>query len=293
MTIQFDTNTSKFFAVVNGQRIESANKGYLQQKLKKVTGSAGTEQPAVVAARESEFSVNQRFGFVEKIVKMVAAGVQPSMIVTGEGGLGKTHTVVNTLQKAGLVDVTLLDDEFDVSDIRSFKVVKGFSTAKGLFRTLYENRNGVIVFDDCDSVLRDPVAVNLLKAALDSYSTRVISWNSDMRDEDLPRSFEFEGRVIFISNLPSSKLDQAIRSRSMNVDLSMTVDQKIDRMGHIMMEADFMPGLSAVYKQDALELIRECKDQAKEISLRTLISVCKIRATGEGWEDLAKYMLVG
>lgn len=291
MTIQFDTNTNKFFAVVNGQRIESANKGYLQQKLKKTSGAPMAAEPAVV--RESEFSVNQRFGFVEKIVKMVAAGVQPSMIITGEGGLGKTHTVVDTLAKAGLVDVTLLDDEFDVTDIRSFKVVKGFSTAKGLFRTLYENRNGVVVFDDCDSVLKDPVAVNLLKAALDSYSTRVISWNSDMRDEDLPRSFEFEGRVIFISNLPSSKLDQAIRSRSMNVDLSMTIDQKIDRMGTIMMEDNFMPGLSTQFKQDALELIRECKDEAKEISLRTLISVCKIRATGTGWEDLAKYMLVG
>lgn len=290
MTIQFDTNTSKFFAVVNGQRIESANKGYLQQKLKKVTGSAGTEQPAVVAARESEFSVNQRFGFVEKIVKMVAAGVQPSMIITGEGGLGKTHTVVNTLQKAGLVDVTLLDDEFDVSDIRSFKVVKGFSTAKGLFRTLYENRNGVIVFDDIDNIHKDPMATNILKAALDSYSVRTISWNSESRDEDLPRSFEFEGSVIFISNLPSHKIDQAIRSRSMVVDLSMTRDEKIQRMEHIMQEPSFMPGVSLKFKQDALDLIANTTN-AKEISLRTLISVCKVRATGDGWEDLARYVL--
>lgn len=290
MTIQFDTNTSKFFAVVNGQRIESANKGYLQQKLKKVTGSVGTEQPAVVAARESEFSVNQRFGFVEKIVKMVAAGVQPSMIITGEGGLGKTHTVVNTLQKAGLVDVTLLDDEFDVSDIRSFKVVKGFSTAKGLFRTLYENRNGVIVFDDIDNIHKDPMATNILKAALDSYSVRTISWNSESRDEDLPRSFEFEGSVIFISNLPSHKIDQAIRSRSMVVDLSMTRDEKIQRMEHIMQEPSFMPGVSLKFKQDALDLIANTTN-AKEISLRTLISVCKVRATGDGWEDLARYVL--
>lgn len=291
MTIQFDTNSNKFFAVVNGQRIESTNKGYLQQKLKKASGVSTASEAAVV--RDSEFSVNQRFGFVEKIVKMVAAGVQPSMIITGEGGLGKTHVVTHTLQKAGLVDVTLLDDEFDISDIRSFKVVKGFSTAKGLFRTLYENRNGVVVFDDCDSVLKDPVAVNLLKAALDSYSTRVISWNSDMRDEDLPRSFEFEGRVIFISNLPATKLDQAIRSRSMNVDLSMTTAQKIERMGHIMLQPEFMPGVPDQFKRDALALVDACKDEAKEISLRTLISVTKIRATGEGWEDLAKYTLVG
>lgn len=291
MTIQFDTTTSKFFAIVEGQRIESINKGYLQQKLKKfVAAPTVTHEPVV----ESEYSVNERFGFVEKIVKMVAAGIQPSMIITGEGGLGKTHVVLNTLQNTGLTDVTLLDDEFDVSGLPSvYKVVKGFSTAKGLFRTLYENRNSVVVFDDCDSVLKDPVAVNLLKAALDSYSTRVISWNSDMRDEDLPRTFEFSGRVIFISNLPASKLDQAIRSRSMNVDLMMTTAQKIERMEHIMMSPDFMPGVPDQYKCDALALIDSCKDEAKEISLRTLISVTKIRATGQGWEDLAKYTLVG
>lgn len=294
-TIQFDTASSKFFAIVEGKRIESSNKGYLQQKLKRF--GKGSTQAASFAhttpAVESEFSINQRFDFVKRIVNMVATGVQASMIITGEGGLGKTHTVLNTLRQAGLVDVTLLNDEFDISDINSFKVIKGFSTAKGLFRTLYENRNGVCVFDDCDSVLRDPVAVNLLKAALDSYSTRVISWNADMREEDLPRSFEFEGRVIFISNLPASKMDQAIRSRSMNVDLAMTAAQKIERMGVIMLEDDFMPGVPLQFKKDALAMIDECKDEAKEISLRTLISVTKIRSTGEGWEELAKYTLVG
>lgn len=293
--IQFDAATNKFFAMVNGTRIESANKQYLKTKLNKFDPAAQlatTAQPAVVEPAVS-YSILERFGFVEKIVRMVANGIQPSMVITGEGGLGKTFIVLKTLEETGLTDVTLLEEEYVVSAADCFKVVKGFSTAKGLFRTLYENRQGVVVFDDCDSVLKDPVAINLLKAALDSYSKRIITWNSESRDESLPRSFEFEGRVVFISNLPSYKLDQAIRSRSMCVDLSMTIEQKIERMGQIMQDPDFLPDLPASYKQDALDMIFECRNKAKEISLRTLISVCKIRATGDGWEGLAKYMLVG
>ena len=112
-----------------------------------------------------------------------------------------------------------------------------------------------------------------------------------MRDDDLPRSFNFEGRVIFISNMDQNGIDQAIRSRSMMIDLSMTADQKIDRMEFIAKSDEFMPEYESDQKSDALKLIRELKDEAKEISLRTLISVTKIRASNKDWKDLATYML--
>ncbi|NDB94466.1 MAG: hypothetical protein EB165_07505 [Euryarchaeota archaeon] len=177
----------------------------------------------------------------------------------------------------------------------SFTSVKGYSTPKGLYRTLYENKDSVVVFDDCDSILKDPVALNLLKSALDSYGKRIISWNAETgfgKEDDLPRSFEFKGRVVFISNLSQDKIDQAIRSRSMMVDLSMTEDQKIERMEVISASDEFLPEFSAEYKKDALDLIRSLKNDAKEISLRTLISVTKIRASGnKNWKGMATYIL--
>ena len=147
------------------------------------------------------------------------------------------------------------------------------------------------MFDDCDAVLKDPVALNILKGALDSYGKRIISWNADMRDEDLPKSFNFEGRVIFISNMDQNKIDQAIRSRSMMIDLSMTTSQKIDRMEYISKIPEFLPEYDASVKSDALALIRAIKDDVKEISLRTLIAVAKVRASNKDWKDLATYML--
>ena len=135
-------------------------------------------------------------------------------------------------------------------------MVRGFSTPYGLYRTLYENSNAIVVFDDCDSILRDPTAINLLKAALDSYSKRYVSWNTE-RGSDLPSSFLFEGGVIFISNETLASLDQAVRTRSLCVDLSMTADQKLERMVQLVASGDFLEEYTMDVKKDALNLIRD------------------------------------
>jgi hypothetical protein len=204
---------------------------------------------------------------------------------------------MEALERSGLRNVTDLIADVDIGSVETdetmFVVIKGFSTAKGLFKLLYENRNSTIVFDDCDSILKDPDALNLLKGALDSYDTRYISWNTSFTDDSLPRMFQFTGGVIFISNLAQDKINQAIRSRSMCIDLSMTVDQKIDRMEHIMKQPSFLSSVPTIQKTEAFEFLRANRNEAREISLRTLITVSKIRqAGGSDWEQLAKYMLV-
>ena len=297
VSVKFDSVSGKFVGSLNGKVVvRSVGKAYVERRLEEM---AGSKLDFVTAEKNREeraeqFGINARFGFVEKLVSMVATGVQPSAVITGEGGLGKTYTVTKTLETNGYSDISDLA-EFQVGTVlnarKCFTTVKGYSTAKGLYRTLFENNKSVIVFDDCDAILKDPVALNILKSALDSYGKRIISWNADMRDDDLPRSFNFEGRVIFISNMTQDKIDQAIRSRSMMIDLSMTADQKIDRMEYIAKSDEFMPEYDEEVKMDALGLIRELRNEAKEISLRTLIAVSKIRASNKDWKDLATYML--
>ena len=291
--VEFDAKSGNYFAMVGSKKIKSYSKSYVERRVKAMVGDVAT---AVAAATEKQnrYDINQRFGFVEQLVNMVATGVQPSAVITGEGGLGKTYTVTKTLEANGYKDISDLAD-FQVGSIintrKCFTMIKGFSTAKGLYRTLFENNKSIVVFDDCDAVLKDPVALNLLKGALDSYGKRIISWNADMKDDDLPRSFEFTGRVIFISNMDQDRIDQAIRSRSMMIDLSMSLDQKIDRMEFIAKSDEFLPEYDADIKTDALNLIRSIKSECKEISLRTLIAVSKVRASNKEWKDLATYML--
>ena len=290
--IRFNEKTGKYEGFFKGSLVKrTQDKKYLEKMLMNLAKDA---QAATAAVRNEKFGINERFGFVEKLVNMVASGVQPSAVITGEGGLGKTYTVTATLESAGYTDISDLAD-FQVGSVinarKCFTTVKGYSTPKGLYRTLFENNKSIIVFDDCDSILKDPVALNILKSALDSYGKRIISWNADMRDDDLPRSFNFEGRVIFISNMTQDKIDQAIRSRSMMIDLSMTLDQKIERMETISQSDSFMPEYDKKFVADALKLIRDIKNEVKEISLRTLIAVTKVRASNTDWKDLATYML--
>ena len=283
----------KYVAIVNGKTVKRTKREHLEYVIRKATKESVDSAPV----KESRFSINERFGFVSDMVAMLASGAQASVVVTGPGGLGKSFTVTKALADCGLQDVSLLED-FDVGTIlktaKTFRVIKGYSTPKGLYRTLYENKDGVIVFDDCDSVLKDPTSLNLLKGALDSYSRRIISWRADIKDEDLPTSFEFKGRVIFISNLASSNIDQAIITRSMAVDLSMTNKQKIERMQHLLSSGEFMPEFDKTIKADAMGLIERLQDSVKELSLRTLIQVTKIRqSAGKNWANLAEYTICG
>ena len=278
----------KYTAVINGKIVKRTKIKHLQYVLRK----AGNKIEDI--AMESKFTINQRFGFLSDMVTMLAKKDQPSVVVTGPGGLGKSHTVTTTLTNSGLIDITGLELGDDTPN-NSYRVVKGYSTAKGLYRTLYENRNSVVVFDDCDSVLKDATSLNILKAALDSYSRRIISYNADIRDEDLPNAFEFKGGVVFISNMSNAALDQAIITRSLAVDLNMTTEQKIERMKHLLTQKDFMPEYDMVSKNDAMNLITKLADDVKEMSLRTLIQVTKIRKSNPNgkWSELAEYAICG
>jgi len=226
---------------------------------------------------KNEFDINQRFGFLNDLTAMVVNGATPSLIVMGEGGLGKSYSVVNTIES---------------NDLESDEYVffKGYSTARGLYNTLYDNNGKLIVFDDCDSVLDDKVAVNILKSALDSYDKRTISWISKVgKNDEYPQHFDFTGRIIFISNKSKEKIDEAILTRSLTVDLTMTPDDKVTRMESIL--ETILPEYDMVVKQDALEFLKSVKEEVS-LNMRMLIMVAKMRLMyPETWKNLAEYMI--
>ena len=294
MELRFENHV--WNAYRNGAVIASSkNKDYVKRKVANLGMSVTkTPQSVSVAKVESIYNINDRFQFLDQLVRMVGNQQTASCIITGEGGLGKSYTVMNALDDIGLTDISMEESNPDISDSTTYRVIKGYSTAKGLYRLLYENSTSILVFDDCDSVLEQADAVNLLKGALDTFDNRLITWNSMSFSDDLPRTFEFKGGIVFISNLAEHKIPQALVSRSMTVDLTMTVDQKLERMYHIMYQPSFLPNISMEEKLDAMTIINQLKDNAKEISLRTLIKVCKIRNSGnDNWKDLAAYMLNG
>lgn len=276
----------KWASYFNGKIIGSpvGSKYYAEKKFKDMSSANPTE---VGDETDSvHFSVDQRFKFCTELVTMVANKQTPSTIIAGGGGLGKSFTVMEALHAAGLRP-RQVDASRDWSG-RSYTLIKGYSTSRGLYNTLKDNSDKIVVLDDCDSIHKDDNAVNVLKGALDSYDERIVTWNSNMAE-----SFRFQGGVIFVTNLPMERIDQALRSRSMCVDLEMTVEEKVKRMETIAQSPKFMPEIDVEFKARALDLISTNKTRARDLNLRSLVAVTKIAANGSrDWEELALYTLM-
>ena len=262
---------------------------------------------------DSRFNIEERFGFLEELIGMVIDGDAKSLVISGEGGVGKTFTVLNTLKKAGKVNcntifpniedlnIVVEDEEDEIkgkvyAQINQpqgdYVVVKGHASPKALYRLLYENRNRTIVFDDCDKVLKDETAISLLKSALDSYEDRWVSWfiEQNFGESDLPMTFKFKGKIIFISNMKLAKIDEAVKTRCFKVDLSMSKPQRIERMRNVL--DGVLPQVELDHKQDALALLEENMNLTDDINFRSLMNLITIRNSGsKDWKKLGVYSL--
>ena len=86
-----------------------------------------------------EFSVNDKFKFVEQLSDLVIKGIAPSMVISGQPGIGKSFGLFQSLQNHGLQEV--LD----------YIVIKGGNISpRGLFDVLKENAHGKIIIIDDD-----------------------------------------------------------------------------------------------------------------------------------------------
>ena len=225
-----------------------------------------------------------RFGILDEMADAVATSKVRAMIVSGPPGIGKSYGVEKALEKQNMFQ--------DIAgDKRKFEMVKGAMSAIGLYKKLYEHssKGHVVCFDDCDAILYDDLALNLLKAALDTTPRRTLHWNTESRTlmaEGMPNHFEFSGGVIFITNIKfdnvkSKKLQdhlQALQSRCHYLDL--TIDSMRDRMLRIkqicragMLEKYAMP---AETEADLIQFIIDNKHRLREISLRMVLKIADL-----------------
>jgi len=248
------------------------------------------EAVALETAQESDEEVieriRQRFEILDEMTTAATNGEIRAMIVSGPPGVGKSFGVERIVEKACLFD------QISGKRLRA-EVVKGSATALGLYSTLYKysDSNCMLVFDDCDSILLDDVALNLLKGALDSGKKRKISWLSDsslLRREGIPDSFNFNGSVVFITNLKfdqmkSQKLRDhldALQSRCHYLDLTLdTMRDKVLRIkqiakdGELFAEYDF----EQCEQDEIIAFLEENKNKFREMSLRMAIKIADLR----------------
>jgi hypothetical protein len=242
--------------------------------------------------------IRERFDILHEMTKACVNGDIRAMIVSGPPGVGKSFGVEQEIEKATLFD------KLAGKRLRA-EVVKGSATPIGLYQTLYKysDSNCVLVFDDCDSILLDDVALNLLKGALDSGKKRTISWLSEssaLRREGIPDRFEFKGSVIFITNLKfdgmkSQKLRDhldALQSRCHYLDLTLdTMRDKVLRIkqiakdGVLFQDYDF----EECVQDEIVEFMEANQNRLREMSLRMALKIADLRKSFSGnWKRMAE-----
>jgi predicted AAA+ superfamily ATPase len=242
--------------------------------------------------------IRTRFQILDEMTKAATTGDIRAMIVSGPPGVGKSYGVEKIVEQACLFD------KLSGKRLRA-EVVKGSATPIGLYQTLYKysDKNCMLVFDDCDSILVDDVALNLLKGALDSGSKRKISWlseSSSLRREGIPDSFNFNGSIIFITNLKFDKMKSqklkdhldALQSRCHYLDLTLdTMRDKILRIKQIASDGALFENmdLDKEAETEVIEFMEEHKNSLREVSLRMAIKIGQLRKSfALRWKDMAK-----
>ena len=273
----------KYSAVINGKTVTRTNKAHMDYVIKKAMGSTTanfTSAPQLFEPVKSDFSVIERFEFIGQFVRLLAKGAINSFVLTGSGGIGKTTAVMKTLQSIGLQE-DLPGENGD------YMVIRGFSTPRALYDTLYQFKDKILILDDADAIFKDPLGANLIKAALDDKPVRVLNWSTSREsDSETPTRFVYTGKMIFISNLSINQFPQAIISRSQKVDVSLDNAEKLEIIAGVFKDIDHDEN----EKMDVLEFVRENADTAKDLNIRSAVSLLTLRANfGEKWARIAKY----
>lgn len=129
----------------------------------------------------------------------------PSHLFLCSRGFIPTHntfTVMQVVKALGLQEGT------------DYVVKKGSITDFAAYRALIQNIDGLIIFDDCDSVVATKVGKNMIKGALDTYPVRDLSYdNANAIDTD---SMIPEDRMKFVD-----AMSRVMRGTASEEDISL------------------------------------------------------------------------
>lgn len=212
-------------------------------------------------------------------VRLVARKLSHSLFVFGaQGGLGKTRTILRTLDEEGVEPV----------------IINSHVTPLALYGLLYQYRSEqVLFFDDVDSMFGSMAHLGLLRSSLWGHP-RIVTYGSSQLPSDLPTSFEFESRVIFSANIIPKKNDafKAMVSRCDVFELTATNAEVTDLMRLVSEK-----GFHGVTPEDCNMVIDFIEENAEDqqLSMRllgpSLRKLSYARSVGVDWRPLIKSQL--
>ena len=264
------------------------------------------------------------FEDIKTLTKFVAQGGSKSLIVCGMGGIGKTYEVTSTLRK-------IYGEPGDKYTYHSGAKI----SPRSFYSAVFRERDMLQVWDEADSILKQDDTIMMLKPALDTsgkpameYVTNTLPMTgkneAEIRDYCLqcdeadtlvytnnpnklkdgemvfPSKFYFDGQMIFISNMRASEIEDAIKSRSIFLDVYLSATDVMNRMKTIMKaqypdETDeslneFFDTMGASVPDEGpvTYMTPELARRNKPLTIRSLVLGMALKKAGvESWERIA------
>lgn len=238
--------------------------------------------------------IRETYSSMNDMVKAVSSNAVNSLVIAGGAGLGKSFGVNKTLQDLNYGEY-------------GYVFHRGYIRATHLFRLLWENRHkGMVIVIDDVNLWEDVEILNLLKAALELKETRRIGWGSEreMMDQDgeiIPRYFNYEGSIIFLTNEKIHEMIEsknkysvhlsAIESRSLVMDMDINSKREYKIAINIKVYEEGMltnQGFSDSEVAEIMSFFEENFDKFRELSLRMIEKIARIYRAVPDWQKSVK-----
>lgn len=233
--------------------------------------------------------VVDRFKTIQQISEVFVTGnaVQRGLLICGDAGTGKSHYV-----RQAFIN-TNTTNRVDYQKSKTF-------TAPALYAKLWENRHrgDVIVFDDCSLESMTGEAFRKLtdffKGALElSAGEHLLGYeaaatNQLFRDLGVPREFDFQGSIIWITNTRIDGLRKkfgdhwdAMDSRFISTEVFLTKEEKYMYTNYLIEEVEMLGancdakegGFSPKIIEATVDYMAERYADLKDITPRVAIKI--------------------
>ena len=248
--------------------------------------------------KEIADELTETFEIVGEMTEATAKGVVKGLIISGPAGIGKSHTVETTLINTIGIIAKLQGEN------PKYDTVKGKLTPIMLYCTLYRysTPGSVLVLDDADGILYDEECLNMLKAVLDTKKVRRVHWGSNshiLEKEGVPSSFDFQGGVIFLTNIKWDKARSerianhlsAIMSRTHYLDVQIdTMRERVIHITNTVMNTDMLDeyNFTKADIQEIMDYMMANLQRLSNVDLRTVLKCADMKmAMPENWTKFA------
>lgn len=312
-----------------GEHIDEEGNVTINPAITVVAGSKETLTPTKQIKSTQEYLENTKYADPDLVfdelsdyVTLIGKGLMNSLIITGNGNIGKSFNADKILDDFGKKNETWIK-------------ISGKQTLKSIYKTLWENNDKIVIFEDCDNIFKDAEILVLLDSLFINSDTREINYPSkdedvidteDLSDnleiedrlttwstnnknkEGLPSFFTFTGHAILVTNLKKLDLykkDSALMSKCTSIDISICAEDVLKRLETILTNIRIYKSLGAngnpnkeitdeSLKQEIFdfiksdEFLKNPKIRGKEINIRLFNQVYKLKWSGlENWKDLS------